>query len=316
MNTSTSKQPIIRFILSKGRPACAAAALLAPALHAEPLFGPATPVAAFNTFNSEELTDLSSDGLTAILQSDRQGNGRIFSSTRPTLASAWSVPSNTNFAATNTITNVGHGILSPDGLSLFYQHNPHIRQAVRASNAVPFSAGTLVPELNIATYERPGKMSADGLRMYLEIFDGSALDLYLATRPSLSDPWGTPTQGPFAANINGALTLELEPYVTPDELQLFYGSNRAGSVGGSIDIWWASRASVSDPFSVPENLASVNTASQERSPELFGSELFFTSDRNSSQDVFTTTAVPEPGSLALLLAGGLGALLGRPRRLR
>ena len=288
--------------------------MLAPIVEAAPTFGAASPVVEFNTFSGEQLTDLSPDGLTAILQSDRASAPRIriFSSTRPTLSDPWSVPSNAAFVATNSITNVGHGILSPDGLSLFYQFDPHIRQATRATPFVPFSTGTLVAELNIGAAERPGKMSADGLRMYLEIFDGVDTNLFVSDRPTVSDPWSTPTQGPFAANVNTG-DLEFEPYVTPDDLQLYFASTRLGGLGG-IDIWWADRASVSDPFSAPVNLASVNTVASDRSPELFGDTLFFTSTRNGTSNVFSTVAVPEPGSFALLPGSGFLWLLRKRRR--
>jgi len=224
---------------------------------------------------------------------------RNYFSTRPTLNDPWSTPSNIDLADTNSGTNVGHGILTPDGLSLTYQDNPHIKVATRVNTSLPFSAGTLVTELNIGTFERPGKLSSDGLRLYLEINNGPNTDLYFASRPSLSDPWGTPTQGPFAANVNTLSDAELEPYVTPDELQLFFASNRPGGIGG-VDIWWASRASVSDPFSAPVNVDSVNTFDSDRSPELLGSTLFFTSSRDGTFDVFTAPLVPEPGTFGLL----------------
>ena len=306
-----SIQRTLRLIQSKHLAACTAAALLAPIAQAVPIFEPASPVAAFNTASfNDQVTDLSPDGLTAILQSDRTGRSRNYSSTRPTITDPWSAPSNADFSATNSITNVGHGVLSPDGLSLFYQDNPIIKQATRATPSLPFSAGTAVPELNIGVAERPGKLSANGLRMYLEIFDGTDTNLFVADRPSISDPWSTPTQGPFAANVNTA-DLEFEPFVTSDELQLYFASTRLGGVGG-IDIWWANRASVADPFSAPENVSTVNTLNSDRSPELFGSTLFFTSSRLGTNDVFSA-AVPEPGSLALLLAAGVGALLHRRR---
>ena len=103
-------------------PASLLSVLLVPAALAVPMFGPASPVAEFNTFESEQLTDLSADGLTALGQTDRDSfRMEIYSSTRATLSSPWSLPSNTDFAATNSGTNVGHGILSADGLSLLFQ---------------------------------------------------------------------------------------------------------------------------------------------------------------------------------------------------
>ena len=153
--------------------------MLAPVALAAPMFGPASPVAELNTFSSEQLTDLSADGLTAILQSDRASfRMEIYSSTRATLNSPWSTPSNTDFAATNSGTNVGHAILSADGLSILFQEFPHILKATRASVALPFSAGAPVPELVLApvNFERPGKLSADGLRLYFEVLDGNTFD--------------------------------------------------------------------------------------------------------------------------------------------
>ena len=72
------------------------------------VFGAAWPVGEFNCFESDQLTDLSADGLTATLQSNREmSRVRIYSSKHATLSSPWSTPSNTDFAATNSFTNVG-----------------------------------------------------------------------------------------------------------------------------------------------------------------------------------------------------------------
>lgn len=279
---------------------------------AAPSFGPASPVSEFNTASNDQLTDLSPDGLTAILQSDRAGIFRVYSSTRATVFSAWGAPSNTSFTALNSGTNTGHAILSPNGLELFYQEHPIIKTATRANTSLPFSAGSAVGALNVASnYERPGKMSADGLRIYYEVAGFGDIDLYMASRATTSSPWGAPTAGPFTANIN-TTSIESEPFITPDELQLFYVSNRPGTLGSS-DIWWANRASTADPFSAPVNLSSINGAAIDSSPELFGNTLFFTSTRGGSYDVFTAQLVPEPASLLLLAAAG--ALLTCRRRM-
>lgn len=270
------------------------------AAFAVPVFGPASAVTAFNTPSTDQLTDLSPDGLTATLQSNVSVPFRVFSSTRASLVGPWSAPSNADYVNTNAGINTGHAIMSPDGLELIYQQHPNIYVASRASTAVPFSAGTMNSTLSIGTsYTRPGKLSADGLRIYFEATDASNVNLFVSSRATLASPWGTPTQGPFSANVN-TTGIESEPYVTPDELQLFFVSNRAGGAG-SADIWWASRATTSDPFGIPVNVASVNTSSTDSSPELFGGTLFFTSTRSGNYDVYSTQMIPEPASLGVVV---------------
>lgn len=263
-----------------------------------PVFGPASPVTQLNSSSNDQLTDLSADGLTATLQSNLSGTFRVYSSTRGSLVGPWSAPSNANYVNVNSGTNTGHAVMSANGLELIYQQHPNVYVATRGSTAVPFSAGAVNSTLSVgSSYTRPGKLSSDGLRLYFEATSGSNTNLFVSSRATLSSAWGTPTQGPFATNVNTA-GIEAEPYLTPDELQLFFVSDRVGG-SGSADIWWASRALTSDPFGLPVNVASVNTASVDSSPELFGSTLYFTSTRSGNYDVYSTQMIPEPASLGV-----------------
>ncbi|MFC1792601.1 hypothetical protein ACFL3Q_03325 [Planctomycetota bacterium] len=73
----------------------------------------------------------------------------------------------------------------------------------------------------------------------------------------------------------------LTPYISRDELTLFFASSRPGSLGAS-DIWVTTRPTKEDPWTEPKNLGSpVNTSGYEWSPHISadGSELYFHSDR-------------------------------------
>lgn len=67
------------------------------------------------------------------------------------------------------------------------------------------------------------------------------------------------------------------PVVTPDELTLYFGSNRPGGAG-NYDIYQATRPTVADGFGAPIALASLNTASLDAPSWISedGCELYFT----------------------------------------
>jgi hypothetical protein len=76
--------------------------------------------------------------------------------------------------------------------------------------------------------------------------------------------------------------LEGCPIESPDGLELFIASNRAGGVGG-LDIWVARRARGSAPWGTPENLgSSINSPYNDFCPSpMRGNRFFFVSDRPS-----------------------------------
>jgi WD40-like Beta Propeller Repeat len=76
--------------------------------------------------------------------------------------------------------------------------------------------------------------------------------------------------GPAApvAGLNDVAANDIQPNVRKDGLEVVFSSNRAGTLGGQ-DIWSATRASVTGPWSQPVNLGgAVNSAANETRPSL------------------------------------------------
>jgi Tol biopolymer transport system component len=89
-------------------------------------------------------------------------------------------------------------------------------------------------------------------------------DLYVSARNGrISFGAATPI-----IELNDAGANDIQPNVRKDGREIVFSSNRAGGLGGQ-DIWSATRASVTDPWSVPVNLGSnVNTGLGESRPSL------------------------------------------------
>jgi Tol biopolymer transport system component len=84
------------------------------------------------------------------------------------------------------------------------------------------------------------------------------------------------------------------PNVRKDGLEIFFDSDRPGSIG-STDLWVSTRESTTSPWSIPVNLGpAVNTAAVEARPSLSfdGTALYFNSMRpggRGSSDVYVAT---------------------------
>jgi WD40 repeat protein len=102
--------------------------------------------------------------------------------------------------------------------------------------------------------------------------------------------WSTPVN--LGAPVNSAAA-EQNATLSPDELSLYFVSNRVGGLGGN-DIWIARRASLESSWEAPVNAGEpVNTSANENSPNLSpdGHLFFFASDRaggQGSSDVYVT----------------------------
>jgi hypothetical protein len=152
--------------------------------------------------------------------------------------------------------------------------------STRASRTDAWSAPQNVAELNSTDEDQSPGVTADGLTIYSTrrrprpIGTGSS-DMWMATRAPRADAWSTPV---FVAELSSAAD-DFEPQ--PDETGLRLVLYR--DMGGSRDLYVATRASTADSWGAPVLLANVSGVGDERSPSLrdAGRELWFTSDRDS-----------------------------------
>ncbi len=124
-------------------------------------------------------------------------------------------------------------------------------------------------------------ISPDGLSHYFtsDRPGGSGgRDLWVAARPTLSDPWGLPIN--LGPTVNSP-AWDSCPNISADGLTLFFESERPGGSGGN-DIWFTTRATPDGDWGPPTNLGStVNTPAWDSCPAIStdGLTLYFTSER-------------------------------------
>jgi hypothetical protein len=143
------------------------------------------------------------------------------------------------------------------------------------------SSENLGPLINSATWDKHAFISADGLELYFYSYRpggyGQA-DLYVTRRATCTSPWEPPTN--LGPKVNGS-SEDFFPSVSPDGLELYFGSTRPGGYG-AWDLYVSKRATTNDPWGDPVNLGpTVNSPGQEGwvafSPDWL--LMFFWSDR-------------------------------------
>jgi hypothetical protein len=157
--------------------------------------------------------------------------------------------------------------------------------------------------------------------------DSQGQDIYM----SQVQTDGTVLSGVRVAELSTAADDRM-PNVRADGLEIVFSSNRAGGTAFDQDIYVATRATTSSPWSTPQridNVAIDTTASETRSSlSADGKRLYFGRklDINDPGDVFvstrerlasTATALPGPGTLMLALLATLlpaGAWFASRRR--
>ena len=160
-----------------------------------------------------------------------------------------------------------------------------------------FSFGTptnMGPTVNSSSSDWSPSISADGLTLYFNSNRPGGYgdyDLWVTTRPTVSDPWGTPVN--LGPTVNGP-TKEAFPSISADGLSLFFESTQTGGYGGH-DLWVTTRATKDDDWGTPVNLGlMVNNSSNDATPNISadGLSLFFESSRSGgygSFDIWITT---------------------------
>ncbi len=243
-----------------------------------------------NTSSVEAVPDISADDLSLIFASDRSGGDDLWVATRTSTEDDWRTPVNLGPTVNSTYSEASISI-SADGLTLFFDDYPSPRPGgvggvdiwVATRPTVSNSWGTPVNlgwPFNSERLDGGPSISADGLALFLYSSRPGGYgsnDIWVARRPTTSDPWSTPVNlGPPVNSSAG----ECCPSISADGRMLFFGSDRGGSAG--YDLWVTTRASVSDPWGPPVNLgATVNSSTSDDGPSISadGSTLYFMSNR-------------------------------------
>jgi hypothetical protein len=257
---------------------------LAPCAHAQ--WSTPALVANLNSASAEAGGGLTADGLTIYFASARNnGMFKIFTATRAARYGAFGPP-------TQVMELSGPGAeLRPwprsDNLEIFFQRGSpwDLWRAERSSTSVPFNAPVPVTELNSPVDDVTPSLSLDGLRIYFASGrQGGSHDIWTATRPSLTSPFGAPTR----VTELSTTSQDIGPCISPEGLVIFFASLRPGGRGG-YDIWMASRLDTASPFGNVVNVTALNTASDEGAPafSLLHDEIFFHSGGLSFADLFT-----------------------------
>ncbi|HEV8325566.1 MAG TPA: hypothetical protein VG389_28415 [Myxococcota bacterium] len=156
----------------------------------------------------------------------------------------------------------------------------------------PFGAPTDVMELDTADFEYEPTLLPDALTIFFAAVRPGGmgfLDIWTATRADATSTFGTPVP---AAGVN-SVEDDRAPSISADGLTIYFSSTRTGGLG-SFDIWQATRAGISDPFSPPTPVAGVNSADSDAFPNLSydGLTLYFASPRTGgagNQDLYSAT---------------------------
>ncbi len=123
----------------------------------------------------------------------------------------------------------------------------------------PFGAPHPLSELGVPV-QNP-TLTGDLLEIYFTSNRTGSIgknDTWVAKRTHVDEPFGTPELAP---TVNSS-SEESSPAISPDGLTLWFGSNRAGGMGG-MDIWVSTRPDRSSPWSEPKSATELNTPGYE-----------------------------------------------------
>lgn len=151
------------------------------------------------------------------------------------------------------------------------------------------------PELNTATHEYGPCLSPDGKTLYFTSFRTSDWELYRATR---TVPYGPFTNVTPIAELN-APGVDAGPCIRADNLEIFFYTGRPG-VGGSFDIWRATRAKPSEAFSAPTPVVELGSSAAESGPSITadGLTIWFSSTRGGALGSWSLWTATRPSLTA------------------
>ena len=273
-----------------------------------------------NSNYAEAGTFISRDGLTLYFGSTRSGGVGaagtfdIWASHRARVGEPWGPPVNLGSPVntiyneqTPTLTLDGHRLyFARDGLGGYGSQDLYVSRRQRAWDdfgwRTPVNLG---PGINTTAEESGPAVFEDDATGILTLYFSSTRatglgfeDIYVSTAHP-DEAFGTAVlelalSGPFR---------DVRPFVRRDGLEMYFDSNRPGSLGGvQVDLWTSSRSSIRETWSEPVRLPDyLNSTAVDARPVVSfdGTELYFHSNRPGgfgANDLYvsTRTKLKEP----------------------
>jgi len=274
---------------------------MAGSANADYIFGTPTNLGpTVNSISNEQAPSISADGLElyfseyqgAPYRPGGQGLSDIWVTTRQTKDDPWGDPVNLGLVVNSSVKDE-HPSISDNGLSLYFGSNRSggsgaedlwvtTRETKDSPWGKPVNLGSTV---NSRYPDWEPDISADGLSLYFADYlsprpgGHGEWDIYVATRSTLSDPWGEPVNiGPIA----NSTAIDAGPNISINGLVFFFTSVRSGGFGGA-DIWITTRKTQDADWEPPVNLGPlVNKSGFDAMPSISpdGSTLYFCSERS------------------------------------
>ncbi|WP_440120581.1 TolB family protein [Tenacibaculum sp. Ill] len=134
---------------------------------------------------------------------------------------------------------------------------------------------------------------------------------FIAYSKKVNGEWKKPEVVSFSGQYK-----DLEPFLSPDGLKLFFASNRnnndSGEVKKDMDIWYVTRKSFSDNWSKPISVGPIiNTSANEFYPSVTEKgDLFFTAEYENSkgkEDIYVSRLVNGKYTASVPLGSGVNS---------
>lgn len=188
--------------------------------------------------------------------------------------------------------HVDYPWVSPDNLRMYYYRTEVGGKRLRVTERSPgrsyWPAGRGIAELN-----RLGDVANPTLTQdeRIIVFSGNALvggkgqwDLWMANRPDRDAPF---TNVRNLDTVNSGAS-DMHPYITPDGLTLYFGSNR----NDTFQLFRAARMSLDSPFGSPEHLVMFDTPDGDSYHARLAADgktfLFCRREKNETMDIYVS----------------------------
>jgi len=264
-------------------------------------FGAPTPLTALNAPGVEDSHGrLTPDELTIFFSSLRAGGAGgadLYTASRTRRTDPFGAPANLGAPI-----NAPSGELMPsvtgDGLTLYFVSDrafgSHVWFATRPSVASPFTAPQVAVGLNAAALDLTPYVLPDNATIVFDstrLGDAGLFDLFSAN--AIDGGFSVPA---VVKGVNTPGHDELSAAMTPDQLVIYFASNRPGTKG-SYDLFVATRALPSDPFGVATPVAELNTVGNEAADWISADRcrLYFSSmkaSNNGDYDLYVAEKAP------------------------